>query len=75
MLLLRLSLTFLYACLYKMVLPRWRITHRDHFNAYRRGWCQGNDAYKQKQLGYMRAFLRRRRILAQFRLLCAIDLF
>lgn len=54
---------------------KWKVTHREHINAYNRGYRHKNEAYRIKQLGYVRAHRARKRCALEFERLRSIDLF
>ena len=59
----------------KRAQKNWVDKNRDKFNKICYEWRDGNEEYRLKQLGYVRKYNERKRLLkSEFKTLCAIEL-
>jgi hypothetical protein len=59
----------------KRAMKNWQKTHKEHVKEYNKKWREGNEDYRLKQIGYVKAYRHRKKITDEFRILCSIEIF
>jgi len=59
----------------KRAMKKWAQSHREQISDYNKKWREGNEEYRIKQIGYVKAHRHRKKVIDEFRILCNIDIF